>query len=89
MVVVLNGERLEPSLPDMGTGPALAVISPGVSHKQPLHPTAQVPVALRADNHVEVVGHHDSATRSAESMIPIVRRRSEQTGALSAFALYD
>jgi hypothetical protein len=57
MVVVLNGERLEPSLPDMATGSVLAVISPGVSHKQPLHPTAQVPVALRADNQVEVVGH--------------------------------
>jgi hypothetical protein len=57
MVVVLDGERLEPPLPDMAAGAVVAVLASGVGHEQPLHPAAQVAVGSGADHQVEVVGH--------------------------------
>jgi len=57
MVVILNGERLEPPLSDMAAVAIAAVIASGVAHEQRLHPAAQVAVGSGADRQVEEVGH--------------------------------
>jgi hypothetical protein len=57
MIVVLNDERLETSLPNVPTGAVVAVIASGMSHEQPLHPSDQVAVGVRTDHQVKMVGH--------------------------------
>jgi hypothetical protein len=57
MIVVLHGERLESTLPDVARGAVMALIPPGVGHEEPLHPPAHVAVGVRPDHQVEVVGH--------------------------------
>jgi hypothetical protein len=57
MIVVLNDECLETSLPNVPARAVVAVIASGVGHEQPLHPSAQVAVGLRTDHQVKMVGH--------------------------------
>jgi hypothetical protein len=57
MLVPLDGERLEPPLPDMPAGVVVLVIPADVRREQPLHPPPQVPVLPRPQHEVKVVGH--------------------------------
>lgn len=54
---MLNGERLEPALPDVPAALVLFVVTANMSVLQPVHPAAQVAVLDGPDDEVKVVGH--------------------------------
>jgi hypothetical protein len=55
VVVVLNGKRLESSLPDMTTAVIVTMVAADVRRQQPLHPTAQITIFVRSEKQVEMV----------------------------------
>ena len=57
MTVVLDDERLESPLPNVPDGTVVAVITSGMGHEQPLHPSAQVAVGLGTYHQVKMVRH--------------------------------
>ena len=57
MFVILDGERLEPPLPDMPRGSIVPMISADVRRHQPLHPSTQIAIAMRPQDQMEVVRH--------------------------------
>jgi hypothetical protein len=56
MLAILDGKSLEPALPDVTAPPVPAPISPHVSREQPLHPLAQITIAKRPEDEVEMIG---------------------------------
>jgi hypothetical protein len=61
MFIVLNGEGLEPALPDVTIGAVSAVVSANVCGEQPLHPPAEVSVVPRPQDQVEMIRHEAEA----------------------------
>jgi hypothetical protein len=57
MVILLDRKGLETALPDVAAGMVMAVIAADVGVHQPGHPGAQVAVADRPEDQVEMVGH--------------------------------
>ncbi len=57
MLVLLDGEGLEASLPDVAGGMVVALVSADVEVHQTGHPGAQVAVLCAPEDEVEVVGH--------------------------------
>jgi hypothetical protein len=53
----LDGEGLEPALPDVSTGMVMPLVAPDMGCQEPVHPAAQVPVAGRPEGQVEMIGH--------------------------------
>jgi hypothetical protein len=58
VLVLLDGKSLESSLPHMSAALIVTVVAPHMRRQQPLHPTTQIAVAKRPQDHVEVVAHH-------------------------------
>jgi hypothetical protein len=55
LVVVLNGKRLESSLPDMTTAVIVTMVAADMRRHQPLHATAQITIFVRPEKQVEMV----------------------------------
>ena len=55
MVVILDPERLDPSLPDVARGAVMAMVPPCVCRQKPLHPAPLVAILVWPDH--QVVGH--------------------------------
>ena len=64
MVVLLDGESLEASLPDVSAELVVAMIAADMRSHQPLHPAAQVAIFVRMQHQMEVIGHHTEANQS-------------------------
>jgi hypothetical protein len=61
VVVLLNWEGFEAPLPDMAAAAVALAITMHVSGQQPLHPRAQVVIATRPHDQMEMVGHQAKA----------------------------
>jgi hypothetical protein len=57
MLVALRGECLESSLPHVPAAAVSPVVAPDVAGHKPLHPAAEVGIALRPEDEMEVVRH--------------------------------
>jgi len=57
VLVLLDGERLEPPLPDVTAGAMMKMITPYVGGHQPLHPAGKIAIAARPQDQVKVIGH--------------------------------
>ena len=57
MIVLLNREGLESTLPDMSAGVVMLLIPANMSRQQPVNPPAQVPIALGPKHQMEMIGH--------------------------------
>ena len=55
--VFFDGKRLETSLPDVPGRMVVAMVLPHVRGHQPLHPLAQVAIAVGPEHQVKMVGH--------------------------------
>ncbi len=58
VLVLLNGKRLEPTLPDVAAGLVVSVVASNVGRQQPLHPAAEIPVLPRPEHQMKMVRHH-------------------------------
>src|ERR1035438_2510204 len=57
MLVLLDRKRLETPLPDVSAGMVVAMVSPHMRSQQPLHPAAQVAIAVRPQHQMKMVGY--------------------------------
>ena len=57
VLVLLDREGLEPALPDVAAAVVVLVVTAHVGVLQPVHPAAEIAVAVRPHRQVEVVGH--------------------------------
>ncbi len=57
MVVLLDREGFESTLPDVSAGMVMFLVPANMSRQQPVNPSAQVPVLPGPENQVEMVGH--------------------------------
>ena len=57
VIVVLDGEGFESTLPHMSGRAVMTMISSGVGGQEPLHPASQVAIRMRPEHDVEVIGH--------------------------------
>src|SRR5262245_15978961 len=64
MLVLLDGERLEPTLPDVAAAAVAGPVAADMGRKQPHHVVAQVAVAAGPDDQMEVVGHETPRQQS-------------------------
>ena len=61
MLVLLDGEGFEAALPDVAAAPVTLAVAMHVGRQEPLHPGAEVVVAPRPEDEVEVIGHQTKA----------------------------
>jgi hypothetical protein len=64
MFVILNRKRLESSLPDMSAPLVVAMVSTNMRRQQPLHPTAEITIAMRPEKQVKMVCHETKPNQS-------------------------
>jgi hypothetical protein len=64
MLVALDRKGLEAALPDMPAAVVVPMIAADVAGEQSLHPTAEVAVAVRPEDEMEMVGHEAPAEDS-------------------------
>jgi hypothetical protein len=57
MLIFLSRKGLEPALPDVPAGVIVPQVAADVGGQEPVHPPAQVPVGVRPDGQMEMVGH--------------------------------
>jgi hypothetical protein len=76
MIVVLNRERLESSLPDVTNGLVAEPVRPHMRRHKPMHPTPESLVVLRSKHEVEVVRHQ--AIRKNVYGMTLARHRHER-----------
>ncbi len=57
VIITFDGERFETALPDMPARVVVAEIAPDMRSEQPMHPSAQIPVALRPKGEMEMIRH--------------------------------
>ncbi len=67
MIVLLDGERLETTVPHVPGRVMVALVAAAMGRRQPMHPAALVTVSQRPERQVEVVGH-DTVSQSARGM---------------------
>lgn len=75
MLVLLDGKGLEAALPNVPAATVVSMIAPHVRREQPLHPTAEVAVAMRPEHQMEMVGHQH-VTKNPQRQ-PLVRLRHQ------------
>ncbi len=57
VLVLLHGEGLEAALPDVAAAAILLAVAADVGGHEPVHPGAEVGIAVGPDGTVEVIGH--------------------------------
>jgi hypothetical protein len=57
MLIIEDGKGLESPLPDMAAMMIVAQVTTNMSRHQPMHPAAEIPVAMWPENEMEVVWH--------------------------------
>jgi hypothetical protein len=61
MRIVLNRECLETPLPHMTASAIATVMTANMSCQQPLHPPAQIHVAIGPQNEMDMIGHQTNS----------------------------
>ena len=59
--ILIDGEGFEAALPDVAAAAVTLAVAVHVSGQEPLHPGAQVAIAMRPEYSVEMIGHHAKA----------------------------
>jgi hypothetical protein len=78
MAVVLDRERLEPTLPDPAAGSSGEVAVRRVRRQQPLHPAADVVGAVLSRDDMEVIRHQADGEKSQrDAMLGLVHEPKE------------
>jgi hypothetical protein len=70
VLILLDGERLEPTLPDMSAGVVAPQLASDVSRQVPMHPAAEIAVLVGPEREVEVIWHEAVGQDSHRGIVP-------------------
>lgn len=80
MLVLLNREGFEPTLPDVAACLVVLMIPPDMRRQQPLHPAAQVAILARPEHQMKVVRHQAIRQHPHRAAILSIVKESQERG---------